>query len=194
MTDPLRKHCAEILQLWDADCDIDSAMERLRGLIAQPTPPAEGEVAELVAKLRRLAPQNPLGSADPTITRAADLLERLAGWKESALAVEREWDAHGIATMLGCQLGESQRACIQREVPRLLDQLRELEQRHPVPVPVSERLPGDALCWWYEPDEDDDGSGYGGNWTLLRIRGAVSCYTHWLPAHALPLPGVEVQR
>lgn len=58
----------------------------------------------------------------------------------------------------------------------------------PQPVPVSERLPGDQLCWWYEPDEDDDGTGYGGNWTLLRIRGCVSYCTHWLPAHALPLP------
>ncbi len=68
-----------------------------------------------------------------------------------------------------------------------------LGQRHPapVPVPVSERLPGDQLCWWYEPDEDDDGSGYGGNWTLLRIRGGVSYYTHWLPANALPLPQGE---
>ena len=44
---------------------------------SQFTPPAKGEVAELVAKLRRLAPQNPLGIADPTILRAADLLERL---------------------------------------------------------------------------------------------------------------------
>jgi hypothetical protein len=61
----------------------------------------------------------------------------------------------------------------------------------PAPVPVSERLPGDQLCWWYEPDEDDDGSGYGGNWTLLRIRGGVSYYTHWLPANALPLPQGE---
>ena len=65
-------------------------------------------------------------------------------------------------------------------------------QAAPVPVAVSERLPGDALCWWYEPDEDDDLSGYGGCWTLLRIRGAVSFYTHWLPAHALPLPSGEV--
>jgi hypothetical protein len=55
----------------------------------------------------------------------------------------------------------------------------------PQPVPVSERLPGDELCWWYELDEDD---GYGGMWTLLRIRGGTTCYTHWLPAHALPQP------
>ena len=52
-------------------------------------------------------------------------------------------------------------------------------------VEVSERLPGDELCWWFEPDEDD---GYGGMWTLLRIRGGTTRYTHWLPANALPTP------
>jgi hypothetical protein len=71
--------------------------------------------------------------------------------------------------------------------------LEQLSAQAPQPVPVSERLPGDQLCWWYEPDEDDDGSGYGGKWTLLRIRGGVSCYTHWLPATALPLPQGEVE-
>ena len=69
--------------------------------------------------------------------------------------------------------------------------LEQFSAQAPQPVAVSERLPGDELCWWYEPDEDDDGSGYGGNWTLLRIRGGVSCYTHWLPAHAFPLPAGE---
>jgi hypothetical protein len=138
-----------------------------------------------------------LAHAARRITRAADLLEHLAGWKESALAVEREWDANGIATMLGCKLGESQRACIQREVPRLLDQLRELEQRHPAPVPVA--IPGEeyhedmgAVTWWRFPvDEppwvgtpnDSDWPGY---------------HTHFTPAPpepatALPLPSGEVQ-
>ena len=58
---------------------------------------------------------------------------------------------------------------------------------HPMPQPVavSERLPGDELCWWFEPDEDD---GYGGMWTLLRIRGGTTRYTHWLSANALPTP------
>ena len=55
----------------------------------------------------------------------------------------------------------------------------------PQPVAVSERLPGDELCWWFEPDEDD---GYGGMWTLLRIRGGTTRYTHWLPSSALPTP------
>jgi hypothetical protein len=55
----------------------------------------------------------------------------------------------------------------------------------PEPIPVSERLPGDQLCWWFEADED---GGYGNNWTLLRIRGSATGYTHWLPHWALPLP------
>ena len=70
----------------------------------------------------------------------------------------------------------------------LIDRARALlAQPTPQPVAVSERLPGDVLSWWYEPDEDDD-EGYGGKWTLLRIRGAAYTYTHWLPAYALPTP------
>lgn len=101
-----------------------------------PQPPADGEVAKLVAKLRRLAPQNPLGTADPTITRAAELLQRL---------------------------------------------------NPPQPVPVSERLPGpkdcDAIgcCWWYSASH---------GWELYHRENGLGTSTHWLPAHALPLPEV----
>ena len=58
----------------------------------------------------------------------------------------------------------------------------------PQPIPIVERLPGDQLCWWFEADED---GGYGSNWTLLRIRGSATGYTHWLPHHALPVPVSE---
>ena len=67
----------------------------------------------------------------------------------------------------------------------MTDQFVDANKMVSQPISVSERLPGDQLCWWYEPDEDD---GYGGMWTLLRIRGGTTRYTHWLPAHALPLP------
>ena len=39
--DRLKEHCTEILQLWDADCDIDMAMEHLRGLLSVPKQPTE---------------------------------------------------------------------------------------------------------------------------------------------------------
>ena len=61
-------------------------------------------------------------------------IKRLDEWKESALEVEREWDANAVATMLGAKLGESQRKVIQREVPLLLDRIKRLEEA------------GDAMC------------------------------------------------
>jgi len=62
------------------------------------------------------------------IRELQDQIERLEDWKESALAVEREWNANAIATMLGGKLGESQREVIQREVPKLLERIKLLEE------------------------------------------------------------------
>jgi len=55
-------------------------------------------------------------------------IEQLEDWKQSALAVEREWNANAIATMLGGKPGESQREVIQREVPKLLARIKRLEE------------------------------------------------------------------
>lgn len=55
-------------------------------------------------------------------------IQQLEDWKESALAVEREWNANALATMLGGQPGESQREVIQREVPKLLARIKRLEE------------------------------------------------------------------
>ncbi len=54
-------------------------------------------------------------------------IKRLEDWKQSALAVEREWDANTVATMLGAKLGESQRKVVQREVPLLFERIKRLE-------------------------------------------------------------------
>lgn len=66
------------------------------------------------------------------ITRQRDqLAERvreLEAWKESAMAMEREWDPNQLATMLGGQLGESQRAVIQWKVPILVQRVKRLEE------------------------------------------------------------------
>lgn len=63
-------------------------------------------------------------------------IEQLEDWKQSALAVEREWDANALATMLGGQPGESQREVIQREVPKLLKRIKRLLEA------------GSAMEWW----------------------------------------------
>lgn len=90
MTTDFRALCAELVMSWDVDgCDWkprhqaawNATVERARAALAEPEPPADGEVAELVAELIRTA--NYLdddwyhGSAR-VARRAADLLERLA--------------------------------------------------------------------------------------------------------------------
>jgi Lon protease-like protein len=64
---------------------------------------------------------------DEANLRLQERIKRLEDWKDSAMAVEREWDANAISTMLGGQLGESQRVVIMREVPRLLERIKRLE-------------------------------------------------------------------
>lgn len=62
------------------------------------------------------------------IERLARERDELRAWKESAMAVEREWDPNAIATALGGWPGESQRAVIAREVPKLLARVKRLEE------------------------------------------------------------------
>lgn len=135
----------------------DEVVEFARAVLAryghQPAPPAEGEVAELVALIRQIAlTWEPdaclLGNMTAgQLARAADLLERQAA---------------------------------------------------PVPVAVSERLPGpedlddQRRCWWLAPETDTKcGCWCLGPGTCLPPEGFGE--THWLPAHALPLPSGEVQ-
>ena len=55
------------------------------------------------------------------------------------------------------------------------------------PIPVGERQPERyELAWWFEEDEEEER--YGCSWTLLRSLDNEGQNTHWLPAHALPLP------
>jgi len=128
------------------------AFERARAaLLAQPepTPAADGEVAELVEWLR--------------VT--GELLSR--------------------------------RSDIQCRIDlRLFHRAADLLERQALrPIPVSERLPGPGdcdergRCWWYEmrrwrlagPMEDSE--------EYMNVLAA--CFSHWLGAHALPLPEVE---
>ena len=61
----------------------------------------------------------------------------------------------------------------------------------PRPIPVTDRLPGaedcdsTGCCWALNPRKD---------WCQICVTGrnwSNPTYTHWLPAHALPLPEVE---
>lgn len=156
----------------------------------QPAPPAEGDVAELVAALRReSSAYRQLDSYRDwqlKLTRIADLLERQAAQVlEPALA------------RINDILNDSGRVCLadEREALELARQALEQRQAALAPVAVSERLPDtsdpaecrmpDGVCWWFDPHADADGA-----WVLDTYQ---SRYTHWLPFHDLPLPSGEVK-
>jgi hypothetical protein len=71
-------------------------------------------------------------------------------------------------------------------------------QAAPVPVPVSERLPGpedcdgEGRCWWWCPSSVLP-NGMCPYWCLAPAESPRPWFTHWLPATALPLPAGEVE-
>lgn len=127
-------------------------------------PPAEGEVAELVTWLRNMAEAGLGGLDELNASRAADLLERR---HLAPVPVLPE----------GTQVIEPTERTILVPVP--------------VPMPVSERLPGleecdgEGRCWFLRFPFDYSRE----SWSLEdRTYGCNAGFTHWLPHHALPVP------
>lgn len=208
------EHCFNVEGYESIECLqglINDALARW-GRPAAPPAPLEGEVGELAAKLRRLAPQNPLGTADPTITRAAELLQRQQAKIESLeqqLETERmRVAACGIIATSDTPFSAAKnRNChpdywsaSADDIARQIDELMRLRAQQ-TPVPVSERLPGpgdcdeEGLCWWFSPADPSAGTfGVAACWVLRKHEPEDDFRTHWLPVHALPLPSGEVER
>ena len=86
------------------------------------------EVELNVATVNEVFAENKVHILEKELKQAQDCIKRLEEWKESAMAVEREWNPNSLSKMLGGQLGESQRKVIQREVPKLLTRIKRLEE------------------------------------------------------------------
>jgi hypothetical protein len=86
------------------------------------------EVELNVATVNEVFAENEVHILEKELKQAQDCIKRLEEWKESAMAVEREWNPNSLSKMLGGQLGESQRKVIQREVPKLLTRIKRLEE------------------------------------------------------------------
>jgi hypothetical protein len=81
---------------------------------------------ELAVVRERLSDQAP----EPSETDKLKIkVEKLEVWKKQALLVENEWDPQALAKMLGGQLGQSCRKIIQKEVPRLIGHVADLERQ-----------------------------------------------------------------
>ena len=97
-------------------------------------------------------------------------------------------DLHALITELANELDHN-RQCLmddRRLTHPLADKARAVLAG---PVPVNERLPEpkdcdpEGRCWIHMP-----GLGTDPSWRLVDPRDIGPYHTHWLPAHALPLP------
>jgi hypothetical protein len=122
---------------------------------------------EIKAELKHaLAQPEPEPQADGEVAELVDWL------RDNGASLQKS--GHGSATVLA-------------NFARAADLLERLIP--PQPIPVSERLPGpedcdaEGLCWWWcSPAE---------RWLrcgIPRPDPTSQIHTHWLPAHALPVP------
>jgi hypothetical protein len=160
-------------------------------------PPAEGPTDEdLVEALRRLLiwpPRSTEAACEQDYTFARAVLAR---WGRPAAApVPEPGEVAGIAEWLN-KRGQMADLGTRDWYFRAATLLQQQDAPAPVtvPVPVSERLPGpedcddQGRCWMFGKVE--------GDWRLIsRIDPGIPklryCFSHWLPANALPLPAPE---
>jgi hypothetical protein len=195
--------CAALLEdvryLIDAVCDGEhdpvalqecaEDRDRARAALAQPEyAPASQALADLVwpdpttitpcgmainGRMYRLTPMDepePVGPTDEELFCLEDLRD---AW--SAQAAVNSWDELGMDEIIWFA---QQQALARWGRPTI------------TPIPISERLPApedcdaDGRCWFSSCLNAD------GRWNLEdRTSGMNGWYSHWLPAHALPLPG-----
>ena len=204
----------EIVELAD---EIEAAglgqVDLIRAALARsgnpaPQPPAEGEVAESAAWLRRLAAASWICDViHDKLLNAADLLERrqavpvsigkvatssvgetveLVPWLLEEAEQAANSDASYSAGMLtwAAQVVGEHADLLERQVT-------------PVPVPVTERLPGPEDCtphprtkrgnWCWGFERCEVSLARPARWRLMHMETVEMEASHWLPAQALPL-------
>ena len=210
---------ADEFNQWDSlDSSEQLAWAQVRAIAAdrarRPAPAPAGEVAELNDAINVIESVAGFTDADTAVGEAwAVVLARLkpapapAGEVGEALKVidkmQQEWvlisDNDGTASpSLTMPISLRRFTVIRDALTRAADLLE--RQAAPVPVAVSERLPGagdcdaDGFCWWFSPADPSAGTfGVAACWVLRKYEPEDDFRTHWLPAHALPLPSGEVE-
>ena len=209
MTPDYRAMCAELIDAlaeWrlgggppedTADADL---IDRARALLAEPEPgevPRIGHILRLAEIIREVDGRHDKGAAalaeailsHPGICSAG--LAALAQPVAEGPTDEELLRTYGIAKRDHCYEGDlddwpkkSERAATVAGIRAVLSRWG---RPTPQPVAVSERLPSAAdcdvedNCWWFDPHAD-------GAWYVDTFQ---SCYTHWLPANALPTPDAK---
>jgi hypothetical protein len=177
----------------------ESALAEAQAALAEPV--GEGEVGEVAAWLRLFCSETPVPeeAAEPWKDALIDALVCAFLLNEEELLEEPDEDDFGdnedpkrwarYQRWLNSDQRQALHDLISWEVQLAKDPLIN-SPVHPTPVPVSEGAPGPkdcygkVNCWWFDPHAD-------GAWYMDSYQ---SGYTHWLPAHALPMPQGEVEK
>jgi antitoxin component of MazEF toxin-antitoxin module len=103
-------------------------------------------------------------------------LQELRAWKESALAVDRQWDPQALAVMLGARPGDNVRAVIQREVTKLIERVKQLEGSNMLQLPWDK-----APEWaqWAAMDADGEWAWYSHEPSMVE-KGLNNSFDQWL--------------
>jgi hypothetical protein len=180
MTNPTdwRALYAIAIELWDADCDMESVVEQMRTALAQPEPrrvsrASNEEVVQLCAWLRA----NSSGVYRPA-ARAADLLEQLT-------QPEPQGPTNAQIDELAAEYLDGDRASV-RDFARAV--LTRWGRPAIEPVPVAERpweregwCDDSGWCWGFDADDTDP--------CWMFDKPEWSTWTHRCPHWALPVPG-----
>jgi hypothetical protein len=169
----------------------DGVMQPIESVIAAlnaaelAQPESEDPIAEFVSQCRPLD--------DETLA----LLTPEARWRLYDESRGTQPESEGEAGELVEDLRECADSCTLAEKhgwARVMRRAAELLTRYTrpniKPVPVAERLPGPedcnarGWCWYWHPGEEC--------WEMVPVvTGTLDEWTHWLPHHALPVPGAE---
>ena len=168
MTNPYRALCAELADVVYEYCilhegrdHLQPLVDRARALLAQPV--AEGPTDEEIMELMPQQMRDDLAAAARALTDDMPWPDN----PKAAVAMRIILNRHAV--------GHARAVLAKYGTPT------------PQPVPLSERLPSAAdcdvedNCWWFDPHAD-------GAWYVDTFQ---SCYTHWLPANALPTPEAQ---
>lgn len=203
MTTDFKQLCAELTEeLDDLHCHYDvpsqsALLKRARAALAESAPSAErkrspiniDEMCEILRSLEIKATEY----TDCTILYEVTF-DQLRAICDTRAALADEPPAKGeVAELVAWIRGMYWAHPDKKRATRAADLL---QRRVLVPVAVSERLPGpkdcdaDGRCWFGTP-KSDVMEAY---WVFRKWAHRRSWDAHWLPAHALPVPGQEVEQ
>jgi hypothetical protein len=197
MTD-FRALCAELIEELASETSLYPGHERgivtraRAALAEQPVGPTRGEAVAVYTEVMAAHDCQTLGDMAEHFASAV-----LARWGTPAIKPPADGEVGELVSWLLSNAVQAADANQPRDAGMLTwaaqvvgDYTELLEQRHPAPIPVAERLPGpedcdaEGRCWWGTPGSDVMEP----NWVYRKTKHCRNWDTHWLPANALPVP------